>query len=76
MQLHFKAAAGVVVWLGIFQFVHTYMYVPGTYGFVTMQIFYPESLLDKCRLAVFPDDVLERLNLRENLSPLLPSLAS
>lgn len=41
-----------------------------------MQIFYPESLLDKCRLAVFPNDVLERLNIRENLSPLLPSLAS
>lgn len=41
-----------------------------------MQIFYPESLFDKCRLAVFPNDFLERLNIRENLSPPLPSLAS
>lgn len=37
-----------------------------------MQIFNPESLLDKCRFAVFPNDVLKQPKLRENLSPLLP----
>lgn len=41
----------------------------------TGTVLYPESLLDKCRLIVFLNDLLKRPKLREHRSLLLPSLA-